>query len=113
MNVLGLCLMSDNPGYCNFTFVREFYANLLIESKYKTVPVRGKDVRFTIRILNEVQRNPHCDAEMFSELKDKPPCRDNRHTFCGVESNIRCERSKYTGRHNILYSTNFNQVARV
>lgn len=34
MNVLGLCLMFDNPGDCSLTLVREFHANLLTESKH-------------------------------------------------------------------------------
>ncbi|KAG5606879.1 hypothetical protein H5410_028371, partial [Solanum commersonii] len=99
---LGLRFIFDNPGDCNLTLVREFYANWLTETKYKIVPVRGKDVK-----------NPNCDPDEFNNLKDKPPYRDIRHTLCGVDSTARWERSKDTGRHNTLHFANFNQVAKV
>ena len=47
MNELGLKFTYDNPKDCNFTLVREFYANWLTETKYKTVPVRGKYTQFS------------------------------------------------------------------
>ncbi|KAG5583925.1 hypothetical protein H5410_044359 [Solanum commersonii] len=102
----------DHPGDCKLSLVREFYANWLTETKYKTVSIRGKDVKFNATILNEFLRTPNCDSDAFITLKDKPPCRDIRHTLCGVESTARWERSKDTGRHNTLYYANFNQVAK-
>ncbi|KAG5576880.1 hypothetical protein H5410_057014 [Solanum commersonii] len=79
----------------------------------KIVHVRGKDVKFSTQILNELLGTPNCDPDEFNNLKDKPPYRDIRHTLCGVDSTARWERSKDTGRHNTLYFANFNQVARV
>ncbi|KAG5572784.1 hypothetical protein H5410_062550 [Solanum commersonii] len=73
--------------------IREFYANWLTETKYKTVPVRGKDVKFSARILNEFLGTMNYDANEFSSLKDKPLYRDIRHTLCGVESTATWERS--------------------
>ncbi|KAG5594233.1 hypothetical protein H5410_035465 [Solanum commersonii] len=102
INELGLRFIFENLGDCNLTLVREFYANWLTETKYKTVSVRGKDVR---------TRN--CDPDEFNSLKDKPPYRDIRHTLCGVDSTATWERSKDTGRHNTLHFANFNQFARV
>ncbi|KAH0665669.1 hypothetical protein KY285_026875 [Solanum tuberosum] len=46
-------------------------------------------------------------------LKEKPVYRDIRHTLRGVESTVRWEKSKDTGRHSTLNFANFNQVARV
>lgn len=77
------------------------------------MPVRGKDVRFSARVLNEVLGTSNCDADMFNELKDKSLYRDIRRTLCGVESNAKWERTKDTRRHNNLHFANFNQVARV
>ncbi|KAH0657508.1 hypothetical protein KY289_026256 [Solanum tuberosum] len=79
----------------------------------KTVPVRGEDVKFFARILNELLSTPNCDPNEFNNLKDKPPYRDIRHTLCGVDSTAWWDRSKDTGRHNTLHFANFNQVARV
>ncbi|KAH0758007.1 hypothetical protein KY290_021500 [Solanum tuberosum] len=110
---LGLRFIFDNPGDCNLTLVREFYANWLTETKYKTVLVRGKDVKFFARILNELLGTPNSDPDEFNSLKDKPPYRDIRHTLCGVDSTARWEQSKDTGRHNTLHFANFNQVAKV
>ncbi|KAH0679319.1 hypothetical protein KY284_020404 [Solanum tuberosum] len=110
---LGLRFIFDNPGDCNLTLVREFYANWLTETKYKIVPVRGEDVKFSAHILNELLGTPNCDPDVFNDLKDKPPYRDIRHTLCGVDSNARWELSKDTGRHNTLHFASFNQVARV
>lgn len=53
-----------------------FYENLLTETKYNIVLVWGRDVRFYARVMNEVLGTPHCDADMFDELKDMPPYRD-------------------------------------
>lgn len=91
----------------------EFYANWLTEIKYKTVPVRWKDVRFSTRILNEVLRTPHCNADLFNELKDKPPYRAIHHTLCGFEPSAKWEKRKDTRRYNTLHFANFNQVAHV
>ncbi|KAH0679034.1 hypothetical protein KY284_020119 [Solanum tuberosum] len=113
VNDLGLRFIFENPGDCNLTLVREFYANWLTETKYKTMLVRGKDVRFSARILNELLGTPNCDPDEFNGLKDKPPYRDIRLTLCGVDSTARWERSKDTRRHNTLHFANFNQVARV
>ncbi|KAK4717796.1 hypothetical protein R3W88_016134 [Solanum pinnatisectum] len=82
-------------------------------NEYKTVHVRGKDVKFSTRILNELLGTSNCNSDEFNSLKDKPTYRDIRHTLCGVDSTARWERSKDTGRHNILHFANFNQVARV
>ncbi|KAG5581212.1 hypothetical protein H5410_051839 [Solanum commersonii] len=109
---LGLRFIFHNPGDCNLTLVREFYANWLTETKYKIVPVRGKDVKFSARILNELLGTPNYDPDEFNSLKDKLPYRDIRHILCGVDSTARWERSKDTRRHNALYFANFNQVAR-
>ncbi|KAH0646412.1 hypothetical protein KY284_034296 [Solanum tuberosum] len=79
----------------------------------KKVVQRGKDVKFSTQILNELLGTPNCDLDEFNNLKDKPPYRDIRHTLCGVDSTARWEQSKDTGRHNTLYFANFNQVARV
>ncbi|KAH0669773.1 hypothetical protein KY285_023928 [Solanum tuberosum] len=89
------------------------FVNELTETKYKIVPVRGKDVKFSTRILNEFLETPNCDPDEFNNLKDKPPYRDIRHTLCVVDSTARWERSKDTGRHNTIHFANFNQVARV
>ncbi|KAG5609803.1 hypothetical protein H5410_021084 [Solanum commersonii] len=51
--------------------------------------------------------------EYVNEVERKPPYKDIRHTLCGVESTVRWERSKDTGRHSTLNFANFNQVARV
>uniref|UniRef100_M1D8Y2 Putative plant transposon protein domain-containing protein n=1 Tax=Solanum tuberosum TaxID=4113 RepID=M1D8Y2_SOLTU len=110
---LGLSFIFDNPGDCNLMLVREFYANWLTETKYKNVPVRGKDVKFSARNLNELLGTPNCDPDEFNNMKDKPPYRDIRHTLCGVDSAARWERSKDTRRHNTLHFANLNQVARV
>ncbi|KAH0717889.1 hypothetical protein KY285_013920 [Solanum tuberosum] len=75
--------------------------------------MRGKDVKFSARIMNEFLGTPNCDADEFNSLKDKPSYKDIRHTLCGVDSTATWERSKDTGRHNILHFANFNQVARV
>ncbi|KAG5580086.1 hypothetical protein H5410_050713 [Solanum commersonii] len=112
-NELGLRFIFENPGDCNLTLVREFYANWITETKYITVLVRGKDVKFSARILNESLGTPNCDPDVFNDLKDKPPYRDVRHTLCGVDLNARWEWSKDTGRPNSLYFASFNQVARV
>uniref|UniRef100_M1DFB8 Putative plant transposon protein domain-containing protein n=1 Tax=Solanum tuberosum TaxID=4113 RepID=M1DFB8_SOLTU len=110
---LGLRFIFDHPGDCNLSLVREFYANWLTETKYKTVPIRGRDVKFSARILNELLGTPDCDADDFNRLKEKPPYRDIRHTLCGVESTVRWGRSKDTGRHSTLHFANFNLIARV
>ncbi|KAH0708909.1 hypothetical protein KY290_010426 [Solanum tuberosum] len=110
---LGLRFIFDHPGDCNLSLVREFYANWLIEIKYKIVPIRGKDVKFNATILNEFLGTPNCDSDYFNTLKDKPPYRDIRHTLCGVESTARWESSKDIGRHYTFHFANFNKVARV
>ncbi|KAH0712066.1 hypothetical protein KY289_008025 [Solanum tuberosum] len=110
---LGLRFIFDHRGDCNLSLVREFYANWLTETKYKSVPIRGKDVKFNATILNEFLGTPNCDSNDFNTLKDKPPYRDIRHNLCGVESTTRWEHSKDTERHNSLHFANFNQVARV
>uniref|UniRef100_M1DJB3 Putative plant transposon protein domain-containing protein n=1 Tax=Solanum tuberosum TaxID=4113 RepID=M1DJB3_SOLTU len=110
---LGLRFVFENSSDCNLTLVREFYDNWLTEMKYKTVPIRGKDVKFSARILNEFLGTSNCDTNEFNSLKYKPPYRDIQHTLCEVESTTRWERSKDTRRHNTLHFANFNQVARV
>ncbi|KAG5577205.1 hypothetical protein H5410_057339 [Solanum commersonii] len=89
------------------------YVHELTETKYKTVPIRGKDVKFNAMILNEFLGTPNCDSVDFNTLKDKPPYRDIRPTLCGIESTARWKHSKDTGRHNTLHFANYNQVARV
>uniref|UniRef100_M1DCD9 Putative plant transposon protein domain-containing protein n=1 Tax=Solanum tuberosum TaxID=4113 RepID=M1DCD9_SOLTU len=86
---LGLRFIFDNPGDCNLTLLREFYANWLTETKYKTVPVRGRDIKFSARILNELLGTANCDHDKFNNLKDEPPYRDIRRTLCGVDSTAR------------------------
>uniref|UniRef100_M1E149 Putative plant transposon protein domain-containing protein n=1 Tax=Solanum tuberosum TaxID=4113 RepID=M1E149_SOLTU len=110
---LGLRFIFDNRGDFNLTLVREFYANWLTGMKYKTLPVREKDVKFSAQILNELLGTPNCDPDEFNNLKDKPPYMDIRHSLCGVDSTAMWERSKDTGRHNTLNFANFNQVSRV
>ncbi|KAG5612368.1 hypothetical protein H5410_023649, partial [Solanum commersonii] len=56
---LGLRFIFANLGDCNLTLVREFYANWLTETKYKIAPVRGKNVNFSARILNELLGTPN------------------------------------------------------
>ncbi|KAG5600906.1 hypothetical protein H5410_032276 [Solanum commersonii] len=99
--------------YIHKSLVSEFYANWLTETKYKTVSIRGKDVKFNATILNEFLGTPNCDSDACITLNNKPPYRDIRHTLCGVESTARWEHSKDMGRHNTLYYANFNQVTRV
>uniref|UniRef100_M1C437 Uncharacterized protein n=1 Tax=Solanum tuberosum TaxID=4113 RepID=M1C437_SOLTU len=65
--------------------------------------MRGRDVKLSARILNELLGTPNCDPDEFNNLKDKPPYRDIRHTLCEVDSTARWERSKDTGRHNTLH----------
>uniref|UniRef100_M1DJE3 Putative plant transposon protein domain-containing protein n=1 Tax=Solanum tuberosum TaxID=4113 RepID=M1DJE3_SOLTU len=114
INALGLRFMFENPGDCNLTLVREFYANWNTETRFnKTVPIRGKDVRFTAKLLNLLLGTPNCEDGDFNKLKENPPYRDICHTFCGVESISRWDRSKVTRRHSTLNYANFNQVARV
>ncbi|KAG5600525.1 hypothetical protein H5410_031895 [Solanum commersonii] len=48
--------------------------------------MRGKDVKFLARILNEFLETPNCDPNEFNSLKDKPPYRDIRNTLYGVDS---------------------------
>ncbi|KAH0644731.1 hypothetical protein KY284_032615 [Solanum tuberosum] len=112
VNELGLRFIFENLGDCNLTLVREFYANWLTETKYKTVPIRGKDVKFSARILNELLGTPNCDHDEFNNLKDKLSYRDIRHALCGVDLTARWEQSKDTGRHNTLNFANFNQATR-
>uniref|UniRef100_M1DNL5 Putative plant transposon protein domain-containing protein n=1 Tax=Solanum tuberosum TaxID=4113 RepID=M1DNL5_SOLTU len=102
-----------HPGDCNLTLVREFYANWMTESQIKQVPIRGKEVRFSTQVLNEMLGTPNYGTDEFNRLKETPPYRDIRHTLCGVESTARWGRSKDTGMHNTLYFPNFNLVARV
>lgn len=78
MNDLGLHFMFDNTGDCNLTLMREFYTNWVTDTKYKYV-----------QVLNEVLGTLECDADIFNDLKDKPPYREVQHTLCGVESNSR------------------------
>ncbi|KAG5614587.1 hypothetical protein H5410_014411 [Solanum commersonii] len=73
VNELGLRFIFENLGDCNLTLVRQFYANWLTEIKYKTMHVRGKNVKFSARILNKLLGTPNCDHEEFNNLKDKPP----------------------------------------
>ncbi|KAH0761708.1 hypothetical protein KY290_017781 [Solanum tuberosum] len=110
---LGLRFIFDHSGDYSLSLVREFYANWLTETKYKIVPIRGKDVKFNGTILNEFLGTPIFYSNDFNTLKDKPPYRDIRHTLSGVESMARWERSKDIGRHNTLHFAYFNQVARV
>uniref|UniRef100_M1DRI3 Putative plant transposon protein domain-containing protein n=1 Tax=Solanum tuberosum TaxID=4113 RepID=M1DRI3_SOLTU len=110
---LGLRFIFYHPGDCNLSLLREFYANWLTETKYKTVPIRGRDVKFSARILNELLGTPNCDSDDFNRLKEKPPYRDIRYTFCGVESIARWGRSNNTKRHSTLHFANFNLIARV
>ncbi|KAG5610331.1 hypothetical protein H5410_021612 [Solanum commersonii] len=77
---LGLRFIFDHPGDYNLSLVREFYANWLIETKYKKFPIRGKDVKFNATILNKFLGTPNCDSDNFNTLKDKPPYRDIQHT---------------------------------
>ncbi|KAG5594766.1 hypothetical protein H5410_035998 [Solanum commersonii] len=86
---LGLRFIFYQPGDCNLSLVHEFYVNWLTETKYKIVPIRGKDVKFNARIVNEFLGTPNCDSDDFNTLKDKPHYRDIRHTLCGVESTAR------------------------
>uniref|UniRef100_M1E0W6 Putative plant transposon protein domain-containing protein n=1 Tax=Solanum tuberosum TaxID=4113 RepID=M1E0W6_SOLTU len=109
----GLRFIFYHLGDCNLSLVRDFYANWLMETMYKTVPIRGRDVKFSARLLNELLGTPNCDADDFNRLKEKPPYRDIRHTLCRVVSIARCGRSKDTGRHSTLHFANFNLIARV
>ncbi|KAH0655199.1 hypothetical protein KY285_030081 [Solanum tuberosum] len=103
-----------NEGDCNLTLVREFYANWNTETRFnKTVPIRGKDVKFTSKVLNLFLGTPNCDAEDYNSLKENPPYRDSRHTLCGEESTARWDRSNDTWRNSTLHYAYFNQVARV
>uniref|UniRef100_M1DXM9 Putative plant transposon protein domain-containing protein n=1 Tax=Solanum tuberosum TaxID=4113 RepID=M1DXM9_SOLTU len=111
--LLGLRFIFNHPGDCNLSLVHEFYANWLTETKYKIVPIRGKDVKFSARILNELLGTLNCDADDFNRLKEKPPYRDIQHTLCGVELTARWTRSNDTGRHSTLHFANFNLIARV
>ncbi|KAG5580083.1 hypothetical protein H5410_050710 [Solanum commersonii] len=77
------------------------------------MPIRGKDVRCTAKVLNMLLGTPNFEDENFNRLKENPPYRDIHHTLCGVEYIARWDRSKDTGRHSTLYYANFNQVARV
>ncbi|KAH0634866.1 hypothetical protein KY284_037652 [Solanum tuberosum] len=99
---------------CNLTLVGEFYVNWITETRYnKSVPIHGKTVRFTSKVLNVFLGTPQCDADDYNRLKETPPYRDIRHTLCGVDSTARWDQSKDTGRHATLHYANLNQVARV
>uniref|UniRef100_M1DFL8 Putative plant transposon protein domain-containing protein n=1 Tax=Solanum tuberosum TaxID=4113 RepID=M1DFL8_SOLTU len=110
---LGLEFIFDHPGDCNLTLVGEFYANWLTKTQIKHVPIRGKDVRFSACVLNELLGTPNCDADEFNRLKKTPPYRDIGYTLCGVDSTARWGHSKDTGRHNTLHFVNFSLVAQV
>uniref|UniRef100_M1DYQ5 Putative plant transposon protein domain-containing protein n=1 Tax=Solanum tuberosum TaxID=4113 RepID=M1DYQ5_SOLTU len=102
--------------YMGNKFVNEVRLQLQFPDIYRTVNelgLRGKDVKFSARIMNELLGTPNCDPDMFNDLNDQPPYRDIRHTLCGVDSNARWEQSKENGRHNTLHFASFNQVARV
>lgn len=45
MVALGLRCIFDHLGDCNLSLVHEFFENWLIETKYKTVPIRAKEVK--------------------------------------------------------------------
>uniref|UniRef100_M1DNS8 Putative plant transposon protein domain-containing protein n=1 Tax=Solanum tuberosum TaxID=4113 RepID=M1DNS8_SOLTU len=111
---LGLRYIFENQGDCNLTLVGEFYVNWITETRYnKSVPIHGKTVRFTSKVLNVFLGTPQCDADDYNRLKETPPYRDIRHTLCGVDSTARWDQSKDTGRHATLHYANLNQVARV
>ncbi|KAG5607032.1 hypothetical protein H5410_028524 [Solanum commersonii] len=57
------------------------FGKKLTETKYKTVSVREEDVKFSVRILNELLGTQNCDPDEFNNLKDKPSYRDIRHTL--------------------------------
>ncbi|KAG5584245.1 hypothetical protein H5410_044679 [Solanum commersonii] len=99
--------------YIGDEYVDSFYANWLTKTKYKTVPIRGRDVKFSTRILNELLGTLNYDADDFNMLKEKPLYKDIRHTLCGVELTARWGCSKYTERHSTLHFANFNLITRV
>ncbi|KAG5582081.1 hypothetical protein H5410_052708, partial [Solanum commersonii] len=110
---LGLRFIFNHLGDYNMSLVHEFYANWLTETKYKNMSIRGKNVKFSARILNELLGTPNCDADDFNRLKEKPPYRDIRHTLSEVELTARWACSKDTGRHSTLHFANFNLIAKV
>lgn len=95
---LGLQFMFVHPGDCNLSLVRECYANWLTETKYKTVAIRGKDVKFLVRNLNELLDTLNFDYEDLNVRLD---------------SNARWVFSKDTRRYNTCHFANFNLVDRV
>ncbi|KAG5615804.1 hypothetical protein H5410_015628, partial [Solanum commersonii] len=70
-------------------YMGDEFVNEITETKYKILPVRGKNVKFSARILNELLGTPNSDPDEFNSLKDKPPYGDIRHTLCGVDLTIR------------------------
>ncbi|KAG5594110.1 hypothetical protein H5410_035342 [Solanum commersonii] len=103
----------QNTWETNLSMSAQILCQLLTETKYKTVPVKGKDIKFNAQILNDLLGTPNCDPNMFNGLKDRTSYRDICHTLCGVDSNTRWERSRDTGRNKTLNFANFNQVVRV
>ncbi|KAH0757758.1 hypothetical protein KY290_021251 [Solanum tuberosum] len=101
MTALGLRFIFEHPGDCHLSLVREFYVNWLIETKYKTVPIPVKDVKFSTRIVNKFLGTPNCDADDFNRLKENPSYRDIRHTLYGVESTARQNIMKF--RNNLRW----------
>uniref|UniRef100_M1E0K3 Putative plant transposon protein domain-containing protein n=1 Tax=Solanum tuberosum TaxID=4113 RepID=M1E0K3_SOLTU len=110
---LGLKFILDHSDDCNLTLVREFYANWLTKTQIKHVHIKGNDVRFSARVLNDLLGIPNCDTDEFNRLKETLLYRDIRHTLCEVESTVIWGCSKDTGRHNTLNFVNFNLFARV
>ncbi|KAG5611166.1 hypothetical protein H5410_022447 [Solanum commersonii] len=73
VNALGLRFMFEDQGDCNLTLGQEFYANWNTETRFnKTIPIRGKDVKFTSKVLNLFLGTPNCEAEDFNRLKEHP-----------------------------------------
>ncbi|KAG5594767.1 hypothetical protein H5410_035999 [Solanum commersonii] len=77
--------MFEDQGDCNLILVKEFYANWNTKTRFnKTVPIRGKNVKFTSKVLNLFLGTSNCDAEDYNRLKENPLYRDSRHTLCGA-----------------------------
>ncbi|KAG5611167.1 hypothetical protein H5410_022448 [Solanum commersonii] len=94
VNALGLRFMFEDQGDCNLTLVQEFYANWNTETRFnKTVPIRGKDVKFTSKVLNMFLGTPNCEVriggrpvtdEEMETFADRYPLTDIVAFLCGT-----------------------------
>ncbi|OIS95992.1 hypothetical protein A4A49_31474 [Nicotiana attenuata] len=110
---LGLGFVFKNPGEANLSLMREFCAGWNIEDKEKLVPIRGRLIDISATALCRFVDAPDVPCNPLCDFIDRPTYRNNRHTLCGVNSNVVWTRDKRYNTRTSLPKVKFTKIAKV